>query len=311
MLCRLNSSIKAGLVSILFIGIVPNRHIHAQSVESVHCPGQSDDPKSNRKIAGEWFSKGTQHVAEKRYAEAEAAFRCSYEVVAHPATLLNLAKASKLAGHLEKAVAAYREFIEKYPGEDKAALARLELDALFRGLDDEGAAKPPDSVPPSRADGEDHTLPDRDTSSSVGAFEDSIRGNFILDMPRAKPRFILEREGAPPASVLTGPVWRWPNTLLVAIGAVGVLTGVGFGAAAIHQAKATEDDGITLSTFNERKDKKNHYIIVATVTGSVGVAAILFGTIMALVEQQNQKHPTHMPIAVGVSFGQVALKGTF
>jgi hypothetical protein len=311
MLCRLNSSTKAGLVSILFIGLIPNRHLYAQPVENVHCPEQSDDPERNRKIAGEWFSKGTQHVLEKQYAEAEAAFRCSYEVVAHPATLLNLAKASKLAGHLEKAAAAYQEFIEKYPSEDKAALARMEFDALSRGFDDEGDAEPPDSALPSGADREDDTSPDRDTSSSVDAFEDSIRGNFILEMPPAKPHFILQREGALPASVLKGPVWRWPNTLLIAIGAVGVLTGVGFGAAAIHQAKATEEDGITLDTFNERRDKKNYYIIVTSVTGSVGVAAILSGIIMALVEQRHQKHLTKMPVAVGVSFGQVTLEGTF
>ncbi len=96
---------------------------HAINV-SPGCPPVPDDQQELKAIAKAWFSKGETLVKEQMYAEAIGAFGCSLEMMEHPATLLNIAKAANKAKFAEVELEAYEKYLELVEDGDKANEAR-------------------------------------------------------------------------------------------------------------------------------------------------------------------------------------------
>ena len=106
--------------------------------------------------AGAQPRAGSTAEAEKRFQQAEALYKrgeylaaaaeyqAAYDLSGLPGLLYNVAQSYRLGGEKEKAVAAYRLFLEKAPDHQLATVARGHLEALERDL---AAARPPVEPP--------------------------------------------------------------------------------------------------------------------------------------------------------------------
>lgn len=99
---------------------------------------------------------GKKAEAEKRFQQAEALYRrgdylpaaaeyqAAYDLSGLAGLLYNVAQSYRLGGEKEKAVLAYRLFLERAPAHQLASVARGHLEALEREL---AAARPPEEPP--------------------------------------------------------------------------------------------------------------------------------------------------------------------
>jgi iron complex outermembrane receptor protein len=75
-----------------------------------------------RSEAKQHFQAGMEHIAAGRYADGVAELERAHELLPHPSVLYNIGKAWEDAGELEKAIAAYRKYIDTDP-EDRGQVA--------------------------------------------------------------------------------------------------------------------------------------------------------------------------------------------
>jgi hypothetical protein len=96
------------------------------------CPAYTKAMDSEAtKLAGTWFGKAQDLVAEQKYEEGLAAFACSYRFVEHPNTLFNMAQTAHLAGRQKLALDLARGYLRKDPygpmsEEAQALIAKIE-----------------------------------------------------------------------------------------------------------------------------------------------------------------------------------------
>jgi tetratricopeptide (TPR) repeat protein len=84
--------------------------------------------------AREHFKKATAHYAIGEFAEAASEYEAAFKAKQDPALLYNAAQAHRLAGHQEKALVLYRNFVQLYPSEPNIAEVRMQIDKLREAI---------------------------------------------------------------------------------------------------------------------------------------------------------------------------------
>jgi tetratricopeptide (TPR) repeat protein len=102
-------------------------------------------PAGNPKAEAEKRFKQAEALYKRAdYLAAAAEYQAAYDLSGLPGLLYNVAQSYRLGGEKEKAVAAYRLFLEKAPDHQLATVARGHLEALEREL---AAARPDEPAP--------------------------------------------------------------------------------------------------------------------------------------------------------------------
>ncbi|HZO12294.1 MAG TPA: TonB-dependent receptor [Polyangiaceae bacterium] len=117
-----------------------------------------------RSEARKHFSAGMEHIGAGRYSEGVEELERAYEILPHPSVRYNIGKAWEDAGELEKAVAAYKTYLESDPEdaqevrttvaalEKRIAANRAEAERKLRAPPEPGkpAPKKAPKVPPKK-----------------------------------------------------------------------------------------------------------------------------------------------------------------
>ncbi len=127
---------------------------------------------------------GKKAEAEKRFQQAEALYKrrdylaaateyqAAYDLSGLPGLLFNVAQSYRLGGEKERSVAAYRQFLERAPDHQLAALARAHLEALEREL----AAQARPAAEPARPARERAAAPPADLVAEAPSAPERGRG---------------------------------------------------------------------------------------------------------------------------------------
>ena len=91
----------------------------------------SPDEEARRDQARAQFQQGESFFQSEQYGEAMASFECSFQNVPHPSTLYNIARAAELAGSFQRALAAWRGYLQMNPDAED----RQEIEGRIEGLD--------------------------------------------------------------------------------------------------------------------------------------------------------------------------------
>jgi tetratricopeptide (TPR) repeat protein len=111
----------------MLAGLYPLNEAEAQ-VGSCNVAADQD---GRRDIARQHFMRGQELFEANEYASALALFECSFQNVPHPSTLYNIARAAELSGDFNRALDAWRGYLQMAPeAEDRA-----EIEARIRGIE--------------------------------------------------------------------------------------------------------------------------------------------------------------------------------
>ena len=255
------------------------------------CPQRPTDEDMARKTAGEWFAKGTAYAAEERYTEAEEAFGCSYALVPHPATLLNLAKAANLAGHINVALETYEAFIEQYPDEEKADMAKAELIRLRATVSESQDVRSTEED----VSGDTSSVtekPDTDTARQTQTPSEAPEIVFrsLEQSGVGAPQVDVEHKNIPrPSSDMEGRTNLKKTVFaLMLTGVIGTAAGIGFGSTSLYYLRRAMQSGIWLDEFNDRREKMTHFGIASIATLSVGCTALISGITLLLIDNERR-----------------------
>lgn len=95
---------------------------------AAHAEAHRDVPQRARALA----EAGRTYHGQGDYRHAIEAFEEAYVIAPSPGLLFDLAQAHRLAGHCREAAWLYRRYLATNPTEDRAALARAELEVVAR-----------------------------------------------------------------------------------------------------------------------------------------------------------------------------------
>ena len=201
------------------------------------CPTGSEGKETSRALAGTWFSKGMSFAGEGRYAEAEEAFRCSHRIVPHPATLLNVAKAARHTGAIERAIETYRTYLDKYPEDDKAGAVREEIARLEEDLPGPASEAPapaeriPDNAPSSPPEPAGSDSPPEEQPSSMEWNLPVVDGDLSVTGGPAVA------EPPPPASPDRRNGLAIAGGAVIGVGGAILIAGIATGATALSEKR--------------------------------------------------------------------------
>jgi hypothetical protein len=120
----------------------------AARAQAAECPNPPPESvKERRSVAKEWFSRAETFEATGDDVAAVNAYSCSFEMVPHPSTAYNLARAAERANDLPLAITANRDYLTLKPD----APDRTEIEARIISLEGRlvaGTASPPTTAPP-------------------------------------------------------------------------------------------------------------------------------------------------------------------
>lgn len=202
---------------------------------------------------------GRQAEAEKRFQQAESLYKrgeylaaageyqAAYDLSGLPGLLYNVAQSYRLGGEKEKAVSAYRLFLEKAPDHQLAAVARGHLEALEREL---AQAKP--------------------------------AGEPATEAPReAVPRPDLTAQAAAPAEPARGRPLRVAGLVSAGVGLVALGAALHYGIEAKKASDAiSENDEAWTGSLLDRYDEGESAETRMFVLSGVGAAALAAGGVL-------------------------------
>lgn len=121
------TTIGVFLAVVMLVAAIPLRDAAAQTGGC----SVATDQEARRNTARQNFVRGQELFEGNSYSEALAAFECSFQNVPHPSTLYNIARAAELTGDFNRALDAWRGYLQMSPeAEDRA-----EIEERIRGIE--------------------------------------------------------------------------------------------------------------------------------------------------------------------------------
>jgi hypothetical protein len=160
---RLQPTCSAIIVAVASGTIATAPHI-AQAQQSTCTVSPDEEARRDQARAG--FQQGESFFQSEQYGEAMASFECSFQNVPHPSTLYNIARAAELAGSFQRALAAWRGYLQMNP----EAEDRQEIEGRIEGLDQAlraGGVTPDSSATTAPETGTAGTPPPTTTSTTA------------------------------------------------------------------------------------------------------------------------------------------------
>jgi len=171
-----------------------------------------------RESAKSYYEKATSAFGLGDYDKAAELYEKAFQLRADSALLYDAAQAHRLAGHRERALQLYRNYIRLFPDARQTPDARRRIDELQAG------AAPP--LPPSGTAGPGPTLP---ASSPPGSSAAATSSSLVLTPPPPAPGPTapggdLTKAASPPEGTADGhkrtPTWIW-----IAVGGAALAAG--------------------------------------------------------------------------------------
>ena len=325
--------------SLAVLGIVVGVAACASAwVTTVSAQGVSVDAASDQQKAeaGKRFTEAKKHYDAKRFDQALAGFRSSYDIVASPNTIVQIARALQDMGNLEEAYTTFveaervaREAVAKDPKYNSALevsqkeLADLRKKVTLVTLSVSGAI-----------DGTEVRIDDTPFAPDLWGKERPMRiGEYqITATAPGKPQFqevIKIVADSPPLTIDLGTVWapasasdttepterksgfvmdqkKW-SYVAGGVGVAGVLTFGIFGIMNNKQYGDLKKSCMPYCTDAETKDGRT-YQTVANVGLVVGVVGLGAGAALYLTADSKKKDSSTQ---VGVGPGSVTVRGSF
>ncbi len=252
-------------------------------------------------MAGDWFNKGVTLVNTELFAEALGAFNCSLRMIEHPATILNAARAAKLAGINRAALRLYQRYLELYPQGDKAAQARDQIAILgpltkAEAKRDEPSTEEPVTQPPvvEEHSSEDHPAAPSPSPPAEQAVTASVPP--AAEQPESSPTAATKK--------LNLKTIGWIS--IVAGGAFAV-TGFVLQGLSAKAAREGEQEAY-YAQYLEKKEDKEAFQTGATIGYIAGALALGAGITMVVLGRESAAEPE---IQVGLYPGGISLGGRF
>lgn len=307
---------KPTYIAPLFFALVARISLAQEIPES--CPGPQSDPESAKALAGIWFNKAEDSVKQEKYAEALGEFRCSLQMVEHPATSYNAALAAQKAGYLSIALKLANLSVELDPTMEehlRPLIQELEQ-ALEKSL--------------QTGDGNAQTLP---TDSTEGGETDTSNEPVEPDQPiepeptEVQPPEETQPEPAPdpepakePSDTPAAPQNTWlisTGYATLGLGAVALITSGIIGGVALSIDGELESDCVDGHCPPDQESKIDRMNAMATATNvliGVGAAGVTAGVAMLIWGYKNKREASGTvsiaPLASPVTTG-VAIQGRF
>jgi hypothetical protein len=215
---RISRRLAAGCFAILILGPGVTR--------AAECPASSpEDPLERRKLAKEWFSIADTAENNGDAAEATRAYACSYKMVAHANTAINLGRVAERSGNNELALKMFKAYLTLKPdAQDKEVVT-----AKIKSLEEKMAAdKVGDTTEPAAST--------EDENPAEPAQEE------IAPPPEPKPaRVVQARKPAAPKPEEESPshLAEW---IVGGASAAALVTGIVLNVAARSKMNACNDD---------------------------------------------------------------------
>lgn len=268
----------------------------------VGCPDVPSSEGARRKLAGEWFGRA-QNAAEKgQYAIAVEAFECSLRMVEHPDTVFNAAKAARLAGDPERAVAYAKKYLILAPEGAVAAEAANMIEELGESVSEEagsaesqGTTEPPTSKPPAET---------QEPRESDVAAEGGVSGPAHEDTTPPEPAVDeTAPSGAEARSEGARSEWFIAGTITLGAGATGLVVGAVMQGIA-SKAWADGKDTDSYEDFQKYQDKLSGFQ-TAALAGLIAGGIVAGAGVLILVLRERENRRTRpivlYPSGVGIS----------
>jgi tetratricopeptide (TPR) repeat protein len=285
------------------------------------CPDRPEAAEAARRSAGEWFEKGTTYASEERFDLAERAFRCANRLVEHPATLLNLAKAATLAGHIDQAIIAYETYLERFPNEPKVETVQSELAALRReatspqptGAAEETRPTEPAETPASEEPEAPQPLPTFAPETTLEHPDAAPLPDPLASTTTDAPRPVQSKDRplskTPKPDLYDDGKLKMAGFITLTVGAVGTVTGLILGAIALHAYLKASKNNIQSDDWFTYKTRYYQIKPAAVKVLSVSGAFVLSAFTLLVIDRVRQKRlrRAHLsillwPKQIGLSF---------
>jgi hypothetical protein len=275
--------------SVLFIWLLVSLSGRSGAQEQ-ECPKRPREEGSAKSLASDWFDRGTGYVESRDFGSALDAFRCSLSLVAHPATLLNAAKAAELAERPALARDLYQRYLDEYPDAGKVAAARQGLERVEPAMTarkGERDSSPPEGSDPveefsrNRTD-EDATVSITGADGGANAGEGDLSSSDDIEAS-AQIRSPPDRADAPSAA-LSGDSSRpskrlvIPGIALLSSGSAGLVVGAVFQGLATHayfKGKGTDNGEVWQEMDRDTEVYQRNAVIGFATGGALAVTGLL------------------------------------
>jgi tetratricopeptide (TPR) repeat protein len=257
------------------------------------CPTAAT-PEEARALAGENFAAAQEAYEAGRPLRALNHYQCSYRLVPHHATLYNLGVLAQGIGEVAVALAAYREYLARFPSDVEATEIAERLAALEASIGAPAPEPEPEPVEPAPAPAPPPPPPPPPPPAPV---EGSGQG-WGAAPPPAEPPQTVPDEGR----VSTGRIMAWV-TLGLGV-AAGTMGGVFMGLASNLNAEFHSEIAarqISLDELNAIGDRGYAYYVASWVMLGVGAALAVTSIVLFAAV------PARTSTAAGASRGRVAL----
>lgn len=266
------------------------------------CPARPDNTEEARDLAGEYFSRGTELFAQRKYDAALAAFMCSLQLADHENTVLNLAACLRNTNKKKAALQPLRKYVRQNPNTTSAAELRLLIHSAETSLKLPHSELPAPSEPlveqPSPlADPEPDPQPEPEA-------EDSGPDDPIVAFPE------LSQASVPEPSRLK-EVLSWSA---IGVGGVALIASpvlFGLSGAARDEAKTASNT----ADFQDSRNKMHGLRAGGYVALAAGVTLIAAGLIMLLVPGSSEavagRGQAKVELSAGMTHQGVVLIGRF
>ncbi|MCU1279910.1 MAG: Thiol-disulfide isomerase [bacterium] len=252
------------------------------------------DDTAGRQSAREHYRKGSVAYELGHYDVAISEYEAAYSAFNEPTLLYNLGQAHRLAKHLSEALHFYRMYLVKVPDAPNRADVEARIGALNAALAQQSPAQH-QPTPPSTA---------TTTATSASPPPSSTK----TEETQAQPAVVATVAPADRSKARTLKVSGIVVGVL-GVGLVGAGVGVGF------VAKKAGDD-ISRADANHQPFDPSKYAtyqndqIISGVLIGVGAAAVVTGTVLAIVGARRGRAPMAVQIAPQVSTGHASLSAT-
>ncbi|HEY4176575.1 MAG TPA: tetratricopeptide repeat protein [Kofleriaceae bacterium] len=212
------------------------------------------------------------------YDTALQLYEKAYALVPHPTLIFNMAQAHRLAGHTDKALALYAEYLEKDPNGPQAQTAR---DVVKEITDKRAADKK--AADDAKAAQLKQAQDDAKAAQLKRAQDDAARKIVDKPPPPVEP---------PPAPVRPGRPLRIGGLVCGGAGVVSLGVGIGF---ALHARSLSNELSENMAVYSQDKVDRGERANVIGISGIV-VGAALVGTGAFLYWRGTNTHETQ-PLA--------------
>jgi hypothetical protein len=282
------------------------------------CTGNGAWAKTPLEEAKEHFINGTKLFNLTRYDDAIREYEAAYEIKDDPVFLYNIAQAHRLAGHLEKAIRFYRNYLRQAPDSPKRAEIEQRIVDMEKALETQHnqQAVPPIGVMQPGQPGSEAAPERKSLYPGTLPAEEAARQPANVPSPSVAPaeqpvrRVVVGSEPAVPIGPtsehrLNKTMMKWSGLGLLAAGAVvAVAGGIGFGVAADSKANAIADEAASGTRFDPSLDSARTTFQAMSIASYVlGGAMAVAGTTLLILGTRHHGLPQHASLQVAPVVG--------